>query len=65
MPANPRITDWQGRHVWIVGASSGIGLATAEALARAGAVVAVSARQAAPLQDFAQRFPGALALPVE
>lgn len=65
MPANPRIDNWQGRHVWIVGASSGIGLATAEALARAGAVVAVSARQAAPLDDFARRFPGALALPLD
>ena len=30
---NPRLRDWHGQGVWIVGASSGIGLATAEASA--------------------------------
>ena len=52
---NPRLRDWHGQGVWIVGASSGIGLATAEALAVAGARVVVSARKAGPLQDFAAR----------
>jgi hypothetical protein len=28
-PFNPPITNWQGRSVWLIGASSGIGLATA------------------------------------
>ncbi|MFM2065121.1 MAG: hypothetical protein RLZZ584_30 [Pseudomonadota bacterium] len=65
MPCNPPLDDWSGRHVWIVGASSGIGLAAAEALAAAGARVAVSARQAAPLQAFAVRHAGALALPLD
>jgi NAD(P)-dependent dehydrogenase (short-subunit alcohol dehydrogenase family) len=65
MSTNPRLNDWHGRHAWIVGASSGIGLATAEALAAAGARVAVSARQAAPLQAFAARHAGALALPLD
>ena len=60
---NPRLRDWHGQGVWIVGASSGIGLATAEALAVAGARVVVSARKAGPLQDFAARHAGALALP--
>lgn len=64
-PFNPPITDWHGRSVWLVGASSGIGLACAEALHAAGARVCVSARQAALLQDFADRHPGALALPLD
>ena len=55
---NPRLRDWHGQGVWIVGASSGIGLATAEALAVAGARVVVSARKAGPLQDFAARHAG-------
>jgi len=42
-PMNPPITDWQGRSVWLIGASSGIGLATAKALHAAGARVVVSA----------------------
>jgi ABC-type transporter MlaC component len=30
-PLNPRLTDWHGKTVWLVGASSGIGAATAHA----------------------------------
>jgi NAD(P)-dependent dehydrogenase (short-subunit alcohol dehydrogenase family) len=44
MSLNQRITDWQGRRVWLVGASTGIGLACAQALRAAGAQVVVSAR---------------------
>lgn len=43
---NPKITDWNGRRVWLVGASSGIGAALAHELARRGARLAVSARNA-------------------
>ena len=32
MPLNPRIDDWTGKVVWLVGASTGIGRATAERL---------------------------------
>ena len=32
MPLNPRLTDWHNRSVWLIGASSGLGLATAQAL---------------------------------
>jgi NAD(P)-dependent dehydrogenase (short-subunit alcohol dehydrogenase family) len=51
-PLNPPLTDWQARRVWIIGASSGIGLATARALLARGARVVVSARTAQPLHDF-------------
>ncbi len=54
-PLNPPIRDWQGLRVWLIGASSGIGLATAEALLQRGAQVVVSARNAAALQVFADR----------
>jgi NAD(P)-dependent dehydrogenase (short-subunit alcohol dehydrogenase family) len=43
---NPPVGDWRGRSVWLIGASTGIGKACAEALMAAGARVAVSARQA-------------------
>ena len=62
---NPAMTDWQGRWVWIVGASSGIGRATAAALHRRGARVVVSARQATALDDFVQAHPGSVALPLD
>lgn len=62
MPMNPRFTDWTGRRVWLVGASSGIGLATAQALHRAGARVVVSARQAQALQAFVDAHPGGQAV---
>lgn len=52
MSLNPRITDWTGRVVWLVGASSGIGLATAQLLHARGAKVIVSARNAAALAAF-------------
>ena len=52
MSLNPRITDWNGRVVWLVGASSGIGLATAQLLHARGAKVVVSARNAAAIAAF-------------
>jgi len=65
MSQNPRLRDWTGRTVWLVGASSGIGLALAEALHARGARVVVSARQTEALQAFAAAHPGALALPLD
>ena len=50
---NPRVRDWRGRRVWIVGASSGIGAALARELLTRGARVALSARREAPLRELA------------
>lgn len=62
MALNPRITDWRGQHVWLVGASSGIGRATAARLHALGAQVTVSARGEAALDSFVAEHPGAQAL---
>lgn len=64
-PLNTPITDWRGRSVWLVGASSGIGLACAQALHAAGAKVCVSARQAALLKAFVVSHPGSIAMPLD
>ncbi|MFZ5521132.1 MAG: SDR family NAD(P)-dependent oxidoreductase [Pseudomonadota bacterium] len=65
MPLNPSLSDWSARLVWIVGASSGIGRATAAALHAQGARVIVSARDAGALQAFVDQHPGAVALPLD
>ena len=65
MSLNPRIPAWPGQRVWIVGASTGIGRATAARLHAAGARVAVSARNAASLEAFAREHAGSLALPLD
>ncbi|MGL4808560.1 MAG: SDR family NAD(P)-dependent oxidoreductase [Giesbergeria sp.] len=65
MSLNPPLRHWQGRRVWIVGASSGIGRATASLLHARGAQVIVSARNAQALQDFVAAHPGSQALPCD
>lgn len=64
-PLNPPLKDWRGRTFWIVGASSGIGQATAQALLAQGARVVVSARNGTALQAFAQAHPGCQALALD
>ena len=59
------MTDWRGKSVWLVGASSGIGRATAHALHGAGAKVFVSARNQQALAAFAAQHAGAVALPLD
>ena len=65
MSLNPKLRDWQGRTVWLIGASTGIGRATASALHAAGARVIVSARQAPLLNEFTALHPGSHALPLD
>ena len=60
---NPKIVDWSGKRVWLVGASSGIGAALAGELARRGARVALSARSVDRLRALA--IQGALLLPCD
>ncbi len=65
MALNPRIDDWTGKVVWLVGASTGIGRATAEHLHRLGARVVVSARNAVALDVFVKAHPGSLAIALD
>ncbi len=65
MALNPRIPNWAGRVVWLVGASTGIGRATAALLHARGARVVVSARSAATLDAFVGEHPGSLAIALD
>ena len=65
MSLNPRIHNWQGRVVWLIGASTGIGEATARALHAQGAKVVVSARSADTLQRFTEAHPGSVAMALD
>ena len=64
-PLNPPLTDWTGKTVWMIGASTGIGRATAVALHQRGAKVIVSARKADALNSFVRQHPGSLALALD
>ncbi|MES2088591.1 MAG: SDR family NAD(P)-dependent oxidoreductase [Pseudomonadota bacterium] len=65
MALNPRIVDWTGLTVWLVGASTGIGRATAELLHARGARVVVSARNVSALQAFVAAHPGSRYEPLD
>jgi NAD(P)-dependent dehydrogenase (short-subunit alcohol dehydrogenase family) len=64
-PLNPPQCHWAGKRVWVIGASSGIGRATASALHAAGALITVSARNVQALTAFVHQHPGAQALPLD
>ncbi len=61
-PLNPPLKDWTGKTVWIVGASTGIGRATAHALHARGARVILSARKRQELEEFVAQHPGSQAI---
>ena len=62
---NPKIQDWRGMRVWVLGASTGIGAETAKHLLSLGARVALSARNEAALQQVAAGGGQALILPLD
>jgi short-subunit dehydrogenase len=62
---NPRIKDWRGQRVWVIGASSGIGAETARELLSRGARLALSARNEIGLYAIGAGYPDALVLPLD
>jgi short-subunit dehydrogenase len=52
-PLNPPLPPWKEARVWVVGASTGIGAAVAQALLERGAKVVLSARNEAKLREVA------------
>jgi NAD(P)-dependent dehydrogenase (short-subunit alcohol dehydrogenase family) len=65
MSLNPKFASWAGRTVWLVGASTGIGRATAALLHAKGARVIVSARSRAALDAFVAQHPRSDALALD
>ena len=65
MPLNPTFTNWTGQVVWLVGASTGIGHATAALLHERGARVVVSARNTAAILAFEAQHPDSLGLALD
>lgn len=59
MALNPRLNNWSRQTAWLIGASSGLGRATASKLHELGARVIVSARTQTALEDFVSGHPGA------
>ncbi len=55
-PCNPRIQQWSGKRIWVIGASSGIGEACARQWLATGATVVLSARSENKLQAIATDF---------
>src|SRR3990167_461159 len=62
MSLNPPIPHLAGRTVWLIGASTGLGRATASRLHALGAQVIVSARNEAALRAFVVQHPGSEAV---
>ncbi len=65
MSLNTPITDWHGQVVWLVGASSGIGRATASLLHARGAKVVISARSDDAVAAFEAEHAGSLGIALD
>ena len=65
MALNPPLPPWPECRVWVIGASTGIGAATAKAMLAAGARVALSARKADLLAEVAAGNSRALIEPLD
>ena len=64
-PLNPPLPAWPDARVWVIGASTGIGAATARLLLDAGTRVALSARSADKLHDVASGHATAVVEPLD
>jgi short-subunit dehydrogenase len=64
-PLNTPQQDWHGQRIWLIGASSGIGAALAQALLARGARVALSARRCERLLAVAGGHAHAVPLPFD
>lgn len=62
---NPKITSWENKRVWIIGASTGIGAEVARQLLDQGARVALSARNQSALAERARNHDQAIVLPLD
>ena len=65
MALNPPLPPWPDCRIWVIGASTGIGAATAKAMLAAGARVALSARKADLLAEVAGGNSRALIEPLD
>jgi short-subunit dehydrogenase len=65
MALNPPLPAWSDSRVWVIGASTGIGAATAQRLLSAGARVAISARQVERLSEVANGHANARVEPLD
>lgn len=65
MALNPHLPPWPDCRVWVIGASTGIGAATARRLLAEGARVAISARQAERLAEVGGGHANALIEPLD
>jgi len=64
-PLNPSLPAWPDARVWVIGASTGIGAATAKMLLDAGARVALSARSVDKLREVAGGHANAIVEPLD